>query len=481
MADTRSADKSGEQLAAGEDSISTGTSTTGPSADDQRPAPGVVAGDRDTAVRPDLSQLALLATPPHTDQAGSTALREAFRSAIHNIAANRTRGILTMLGIIIGVLSVVVLQAIGNGLTGYVDDLTGQYGGNNVTIQPARLVTGGIDTGQLQRSISLNDAQALAERGAVPDAVAVSPTVSVKATLHAGSANFTSTVVGVLPDYLTVGGYTVTEGRFVTQADVTDKALVIVLGANPAHALFGDASPVGQTVWVNDIATEAIGVMAAENPLIGGGDDQAYVPLSTMLDRINGGQPSTVDGSKAVDSIVLRARASTAIAATQEEATAILRARHGLGDGPPDFVASSLLSALQQRAQILGAINAFMVVVAGISLLVGGIGIMNIMLVSVRERTREIGLRKAIGARDSDIMSQFLMESALISLAGAGVGVAVAGLLVLLISVLWRPCPPSLLGVVIAVLAALATGLFFGVSPARRAAALQPIEALRGE
>jgi putative ABC transport system permease protein len=426
--------------------------------------------------------LAILSSAPHTSARGSTSLRETLRSALHNLGANRTRGLLTMLGIIIGVFAVVVLQAVGNGLITYTDNLTGDYGGNNVNIQPARLITQGIDQGSLQRSLSLNDAKALVAPGALPDAMAVSPTANSKALLHAGDRNFSTTVVGAWPDYLTVGGYKLTTGDFISTDDVNNNALVAVLGANSAEKLFGNENPVGQTVWVGDVALKVIGVMKAQESLIGGGDDQIYVPLSTFFAKINGGQPSTTDGSKALDSIVIRANSSGTIRAVQDEATNLLNERHQIGAGEsPDFAVTSLLSALEQRAQILAAMNAFMVVVAGISLVVGGIGIMNIMLVSVTERTHEIGLRKAIGARSRDILSQFLMESMLISLVGAGIGVAFAFVVILIVSATWIPSPPSVIGTTAAVVAALGTGLFFGVSPAKRAAALQPIEALRAE
>jgi len=431
----------------------------------------------------DLSKLTLLSSAPrggHGDRAAS--LEETFRSAIHNLGVNRTRGLLTMLGVIIGVFVVVLLLAIGNGFLGYIDDLDGNYGDNSVTIQPDRLITAGIDSGNLERSLSLQDAEALAQPGALPDAMAISPTAAGSGLLHANGANFATTAVGVWPDYLTVGGYsTLATGAFVTNDQVANDDWVAVLGANPAQALFPDSDPVGQTVWLDDHALRVIGVMKAGIVNLKGQDDQIYIPLSTLLDRVFGGQPSTVDGSKAVDSIVIRANSSDTIAAVQQESTDLLNQRHRLAGQQGKFVVSSLLSALQLRDEVLGAVNAFVIVVAGISLLVGGIGIMNIMLVSVTERTHEIGLRKAIGARSRDILNQFLMESMVISLVGAAIGVASALLLVLLVSVFWRPCPPSLPGTVIAVLAALATGLFFGVSPARRAAALQPIEALRAE
>jgi len=429
----------------------------------------------------DLSKLALLSSAPQGGHGSAASLQETFSSAIHNLGVNRTRGLLTMLGVIIGVLVVVLLLAIGNGFLGYIDDLDGNYGTNNVTIQPDRLVTQGMDSGSLQRSLSLDDATALVQPGALPDAMAVSPTASAPALLHANGANFATTVVGVWPDYLTVGGYTLTSGAFVTGDDVTNKDWVVVLGANAAQALFPDSSPIGQTVWLDSHALRVSGVMKAQYEVLKSQDDQVYIPLSTALDRVFGGQPSTVDGSKSLDSIIIRATSSDTIAALQRESTDLLNQRHQFAGEQGKFVVSSLLSALQQRDEILGAMNAFMIVVAGISLLVGGIGIMNIMLVSVTERTHEIGLRKAIGARSRDILNQFLMESMLISLVGAAIGVVIALVLVLLVSLLWRPCPPSLPGTVVAVVAALATGLFFGVSPARRAAALQPIEALRAE
>jgi putative ABC transport system permease protein len=408
-------------------------------------------------------------------------LSETVRSALHNLGANRTRGLLTMLGVIIGVFVVVLLLAVGNGFLGYIDDLDGNYGTNNVTIQPDRLITGGIDSGNLERSLSLDDAEALAQPGALPDALAVSPSAAGTALLHADGANFATTVIGVWPEYLTVGGYTLTSGSFISSDDVAGRSWVIVLGANAAQSLFPDSNPLGQTVWLNDHAMRVSGIMKAQVEILKGQDDQVYIPLSTALDRVFGGQPSPVDGSKSVDSIIIRATSTSTIAAVQQEATDLLNQRHQFAGTQGRFVVSSLLSALQQRDEILGAMNAFMVVVAGISLLVGGIGIMNIMLVSVTERTHEIGLRKAIGARSRDILNQFLVESTVISLVGAVIGLVAALLLVLLISLLWRPCPPSIPGTILAAMAALMTGLFFGVSPARRAARLQPIEALRAE
>ena len=431
------------------------------------------------------STFALLSMAPHTHEGGTTPLRETFRSAMHNLGVNKTRGVLTMLGIIIGVWAVVFMLALGNGLLGYVNDLTGQYGANNVTIQPARLIANGVDTGTLTRTLSLADAQALAQPGAVPDGIAFSPSVMQRAMVRAGSAsystNFAAMLVGVWPDYLVAGGFALTDGTFITRDDVVQAAPVAVLGANVARALFGEDDPLGQTVWLNGTALHVVGEMAAMESLIAGADDTIYVPLSAASGRLIGIRPSSIDGSATVDSIVIRASASSTIGAVQQESTDLLRVRHHLAGEAADFTTFSLLSALQQRAQILAAINAFMAVVAGISLLVGGIGIMNIMLVSVAERTREIGLRKAIGARSRDILTQFLVESMFISLIGAGIGLGMASLLIALVSLLWRPCPPSIPGIIVALLAALATGLVFGVSPAKRAAALQPIDALRAE
>jgi putative ABC transport system permease protein len=409
---------------------------------------------------------------------------------MRNIAAHRTRGLLTMLGIIIGVTAVVVLMGIGNGLSDYVGDLSGDYGGNNVVVQPTHLTVGGVDQGVPRRTLSVADAEALAEPGAVPDAIAVSPTLTASATMSndgrgvmsTGSANYATTVVGVWPQYLAVGGYKMVSGSFISDDDVANNSLVVVLGPNPAKALFDQTDPVGQTVWVNGVALHVIGTITGNQMLPGlGGNDMVYIPLSTALSRVLGEQRSVPDGSKAIDGITLRARNMGAVGAVQQESLTVLAARHQIDEPSAHFTADALLQSIEQMNQILAAIRGVFIVVAAVSLVVGGIGIMNIMLVSVSERTHEIGLRKAIGARDSDILSQFLMESTLLSLAGAGIGLVLANLLVILIGILWRPSEPSLLGALIAVAAALAIGLIFGVSPARRASRLQPIEALRAE
>ena len=430
----------------------------------------------------DATDYALLSAAPHVRTQGGTPLREVFRSARANLAANKTRGFLTMLGIIIGVGAVVLLVSIGNGFMGYIDELYGTSGANNLTIQPTNRIVNGVDTGLPGATLSVEDARALTDSSVVPDALAVSPTVQQRALIRAGNVNIATTLIGVWPDYAVANSYKSTAGSFITHDDVAQAAPVVALGPTIAGELFGEADPVDQTIWLNNVALRVVGVMEAKGgPLFGGGDTSAYVPLSTASDRILGADPSVNDGTDTVDLITVRARSVDTIAAVDAECAAVLAARHGTGAATPDFSITTLLALMQQELQMIYALRVFVVAIAGISLLVGGIGIMNIMLVSVAERTREIGLRKAIGARSRDILTQFLVESMAISLLGAAIGFGIAALLALVVSLLWRPCPPSVAGVAVAVGAALATGLFFGVSPAKRAARLQPIEALRAE
>jgi putative ABC transport system permease protein len=426
----------------------------------------------------DFAKLALLAAAPRTRGGGAIPLGETLTSAMHNLAANKLRGLLTMLGIIIGVAAVVLLAGISTGFQGYIDELTAGNGGNNVTIAPLTQRINSIDTGKPARTLTLGDALALAEPGVVPNAMAISPALQSRVLIRAGSENVSGMLVGTWAEYGPMNGFTVVNGALFTDEDVASEARVAVLGGKIAQDLFGDTDPVGQTVWTNGHPLRVVGVLEAKGgALFGGMDTSVYAPLPVVMNRITGADRNYRDGTQAVDTIIVQARTLDTIPAVEAAVQAVMFERHG----EQDFSVTSLLSALQQRQQILGSIQILMVVVAGLALIVGGIGIMNIMLVSVTERTREIGLRMAIGARGGDILTQFLVESALIGLIGAAIGLLFAGLLITLVSVLWRPSLPTVTAVAIAVGAALVTSLFFGVSPARRAAALQPIDALRAE
>jgi len=446
----------------------------------------VVADNRTLAAN--ASQLAVLNVSPHIRSAGIP-IGEIVRSAIGSLAANKMRSVLTMLGIIIGVGSVVGLLAIGNGVSGFIRDQIEGNGANTITVQGSKTVVNNVPTGGRYQSLTLEDAQALAAPGAVPHSAATSPEVQTQTTITAGNAVSYSAVLGVWPDYLIAHHAKIQQGDFVMDEDVARTAKVVVLGPTLAKDLFGDAEPIGEMVHINNESFRVVGVLAPKSGGPPGGgflspDSQAYVPLTTALASLvgNNGTSGPKDGAT-----VRRGRVISTIAVEAEqghildakaEVQAALDARHGTNN---DYELSSNESLLNTVSTTVTLIQAFLVVVAGISLLVGGIGIMNIMLVSVTERTREIGIRKAIGAREGTILTQFLTESVFISLAGAIIGVLFGLMMALLATIFWRPCNVSVTSILVAVLFSMGIGLFFGVYPARRAAALKPIDALRYE
>ncbi len=438
------------------------------------------------APQPMSAELTLLSSPPDGRSGrGGVPIGESVGSALHSLAANKLRTLLTMLGIIIGVGSVVGLLAIGNGVTRYITGELEKNGTNLVLVRGQAAKSNGVSTGQRVASLSVEDAQALADPGLVPDGFAVSPEVSRGGQIAADSANFFATINGVWPEYAAVHNLDLGAGDFIAASDVGTNGRVVVLGSKVAEALYGanTGDPVGRTIKVAGVGMRVVAVLP-----VGGGvnspDEQIFVPLTTYLNVLFGDQANgaVANHGKVVNVIWLKATSEKTTDAAAAEVMDTLTTRHRLAAGSdPDFRVDTEADLLKQVQTILFLLQVFLAFIAGISLLVGGIGIMNIMLVSVTERTREIGIRKAIGARQRDILVQFIIEAMLIGLLGALVGVAFGFMVALLVSVAWKPSAVSTGSIIVAVSVAVMTAMIFGVFPARRAARLRPIDALRYE
>ncbi len=434
------------------------------------------------AAAPIPGMLAVLSVPPVSGGRGGVPLSESIMSSIHSLAANVMRTALTMLGIIIGVGSVVALLAIGNGVVADARATVERNGTNLITIQGASQSSNGITTGQTQQTLTLDDALALAEPGAVPDADAISPEAQRGGRITSGATNTFGGIRGVWPAFADAHNYNPVLGEWFIDSDVTSNANVVALGATVAQALFGETDPIGKTVRLNGVSFRVIAVMETKGGNgFGSLDGQVYVPLSTALAQLVGGFPGSPTSGKIVQTIYLKAKDPATVDRAIAEANEVIGARHRTRSGIPDWQVTNQADQIKAAEETQKTYQIFLFVIASISLLVGGIGIMNIMLVSVTERTREIGIRKAIGARGKDIMTQFITEAVLISLIGAITGVVFGLTAALVVGQTWKRTIVSPESVFIAVAFATATGLFFGVYPARRASRLKPIEALRYE
>jgi len=408
---------------------------------------------------------------------------QSIRVALRGLTANKLRSALTMLGIIIGVAAVIALVAVGQGAQAAVTQRFQSLGSNLVTISPAvTFVRRGTSAGYMTagyvsaQSLTNKDVEAIARLATLVKAIA--PEYSTRAQVVYGNQNTQTTVLGVTPEYLTVRNWQVAQGRFIDQQDVESLAKVCALGATVAEDLFGGnyLNPVGRTIKINRQNYQVVGVMASKGT---NEDEQVFIPLSTAQVRFGGA------GNTSLNAINVQAVSGEMMDFAQAELTAILRASHGLAPGQSDdFTVGSLTQITEMVEQTTGTFTILLSSIAAISLVVGGIGIMNIMLVSVTERTREIGIRKAVGAKRRDVLMQFLVEAMVLSGLGGVVGVLVgwgsAQVLSRLASELLSPLvtPGS---VVMALGVSVGIGLFFGIYPASRAAALNPIEALRYE
>jgi len=398
-------------------------------------------------------------------------LWESARIAMRGLRSNKLRSVLTMLGIIIGVAAVIILVAFGNGLQRFVADAFGPLA-NQIQISKDQ---GGVGAKDLTDA----DVRALRDTGRAPAIADVSPTVAGSAQLQVpGGGSVRTGITGTEADYLDVSNRELAVGSFFDAQQVTSKAKVVVLGPNPVATLFGGQAgdALGQEVRIGRATFQIIGVLAGN----GQQDDVAVMPLGAARSYLLG-------GGDVVTSVTVRAVSTDAVPQAVEQATAILDQRHGIRDAQDrDFTVTALQSLLDQSSQVLSFVTIFVAAVAGISLVVGSIGVANIMLVTVTERTREIGIRKAIGARRRAILQQFLIEAMVLTGIGGiigillGIGISVAAGIVLPQVVTDFPAPSVSVGsIVLAFGVSLLIGLLAGGFPANRAARMRPIDALR--
>lgn len=403
---------------------------------------------------------------------------QAIIEALESLNANKTRSGLTILGIVIGVAAVIAMLAVGSGAQNTITGSISGLGSNLLFV-----FRGGGEDVRNPQPLTLGDAEAIADPFQAPSVEAVAPYISSNLPVSFAGESMTSSINGVTPEYLSVRNYELLEGEFISEENILGRGSVAVIGVDVADELFGHRDGlIGETIRIEGQPFRVIGILTPRGgSAFGSEDNVVIIPFSTAQSRL------IRRSSERVDFILVQAVSADLVTQATEEIAQILRARHRTELGADDFQIFSQQDFVATAQSITSVLTIFLGGIAAISLLVGGIGIMNIMLVSVTERTREIGLRKAIGARKRDILIQFLTESSLLSMFGGIIGIGLGWTIAFVVGLIAAANNTELTPVVgvdailLATLFSTAVGLFFGIYPANRAANLQPVEALRHE
>jgi putative ABC transport system permease protein len=406
---------------------------------------------------------------------------DALLDALRSLRSNTLRSVLTTLGIIIGVGAVIIMVSVGNGAKAQINAMIEKLGANIMMVHPGRHFGGGVSSGA-DSLPTLTEADAWAIQSDIPTVLLAAPTERGSAQLIAGNLNWSTSVIGVTNEFFGAREWGLTSGRRFASDEVKGAAKVAIIGQTVAENLFPDQEPVGQPLRINRVPFTIIGVLESKGNSgpAGDQDDTVLLPLTTARKRVLGGRQL---GGDLVGNIYVKARSADVVSQTETSVTALLRDRHRIAPGgDDDFEVRNMAEFMNARADTSKAMSLLLMAVASISLVVGGIGIMNIMLVSVTERTREIGLRMSVGATGSDVMSQFLIESIVLSLIGGLLGVllGIGGSLAMGHFSQWDVIiDPT--AVLLAFGFSAAVGVFFGFYPAHKASLMDPIEALRHE